>query len=32
MKILPFYTSLPHFAPRLERAGADSLVAFNRFL
>ncbi len=31
VKLSPFYTSLPHFAWRLERAGADGLVIFNRF-
>jgi dihydroorotate dehydrogenase (fumarate) len=31
LKLSPFYTSLPHFARRLERAGADGLVLFNRF-
>ncbi len=31
VKLSPFYTSLPHFALRLEDAGADGLVLFNRF-
>jgi dihydroorotate dehydrogenase (fumarate) len=31
VKLSPFYTSLPHFARRLEEAGADGLVLFNRF-
>jgi dihydroorotate dehydrogenase (fumarate) len=31
VKLSPFYTSLPHFARRLLRAGADGLVLFNRF-
>ena len=31
VKLSPFYTSLPHFASRLEQAGADGLVLFNRF-
>jgi dihydroorotate dehydrogenase (fumarate) len=31
VKIGPFYTSLPHFAKRLEGAGAAGLVLFNRF-
>jgi dihydroorotate dehydrogenase (fumarate) len=31
VKLSPFYTSLPHFASRLERVGADGLVLFNRF-
>ncbi len=31
VKISPFYTSLPHFARRLESAGARALVIFNRF-
>lgn len=31
VKLGPFYTSLPHFAKRLEGAGASGLVLFNRF-
>ncbi len=31
VKLAPFYSSLPHLAPRLEAAGADGLVLFNRF-
>ncbi len=31
VKLSPFYTTLPHFAKRLEDAGADGLVLFNRF-
>jgi dihydroorotate dehydrogenase (fumarate) len=31
VKVSPFYTSLPHFARRLESEGADALVMFNRF-
>lgn len=31
VKISAYFTSLPHFARRLEKAGADSLVLFNRF-
>lgn len=31
IKISPFYTSLPHFARRVESEGADALVVFNRF-
>jgi dihydroorotate dehydrogenase (fumarate) len=31
IKISPFYTSLPHFARRLEEAGARGVVLFNRF-
>ncbi len=31
VKLSPFYTALAHFARRLERAGADGLVLFNRF-
>lgn len=31
VKLSPFYTSLPHFALRLQAAGADGLVLFNRF-
>jgi dihydroorotate dehydrogenase (fumarate) len=31
VKLSPFYTSLPHFVTRLEQAGADGLVLFNRF-
>ena len=31
VKISPFFTSMVHMARRFERAGADSLVLFNRF-
>lgn len=31
MKIGPFFSSLSHFASRLDRAGVDGLVLFNRF-
>jgi dihydroorotate dehydrogenase (fumarate) len=31
VKLSPFYTTLAHFAQRLDRAGADALVLFNRF-
>ncbi len=31
MKLSPFFTSLVHFAKRLDEAGADALVFFNRF-
>lgn len=31
VKLSPFYTSLAHFAHRLEEAGASGLVLFNRF-
>jgi dihydroorotate dehydrogenase (fumarate) len=31
VKLSPFYTSLAHFAGRLDAAGADGLVLFNRF-
>jgi dihydroorotate dehydrogenase (fumarate) len=31
VKLSPFYTSLAHFARRLDDAGADGLVLFNRF-
>lgn len=31
VKLSPFYTALPHFAGKLEAAGADALVLFNRF-
>lgn len=31
VKLSPFITSLPNFANRLTRAGADGLVLFNRF-
>ncbi|MDX2109237.1 MAG: dihydroorotate dehydrogenase-like protein [Verrucomicrobiota bacterium] len=31
VKLSPYFTSLPHFARRLETAGADALVLFNRF-
>jgi dihydroorotate dehydrogenase (fumarate) len=30
VKLSPFFTSLAHFAVRLEQAGADGLVLFNR--
>jgi len=30
VKLTPFYTSLSHFVQRLESAGADGLVLFNR--
>ena len=31
VKLSPFFSSLPHMARRLEAAGADGLVLFNRF-
>jgi dihydroorotate dehydrogenase (fumarate) len=31
VKLGPFFTSVPHLAQRLERAGAGALVLFNRF-
>ena len=31
VKLSPFYTSLAHFAGKLDEAGADGLVIFNRF-
>jgi dihydroorotate dehydrogenase (fumarate) len=31
VKLGPFFTSIPHLAYRLERAGASALVLFNRF-
>lgn len=31
VKLSPFYTALSHFARRLEAAGVDGLVLFNRF-
>lgn len=31
VKLSPFHTALPHFASRLESAGANGLVLFNRF-
>ena len=31
IKLSPFYTSLTHFARRIESEGADALVLFNRF-
>jgi dihydroorotate dehydrogenase (fumarate) len=31
VKLSPFYSSLPHVASRLDAAGADGLVLFNRF-
>jgi len=31
VKLSPFFTSLVHFAKRLDEAGADALIFFNRF-
>jgi dihydroorotate dehydrogenase (fumarate) len=31
VKLSPYYTSLAHFAAKLDEAGADALVLFNRF-
>ncbi len=31
IKLSPYYTALPSFAMRLESAGADGLILFNRF-
>lgn len=31
VKLSPFFSALPNFATRLDEAGADSLVLFNRF-
>lgn len=31
VKISPFFSSLPHFCRRLEEAGADGILLFNRF-
>jgi dihydroorotate dehydrogenase (fumarate) len=31
VKLSPYFTALAHLATRLERAGADALVLFNRF-
>jgi dihydroorotate dehydrogenase (fumarate) len=31
VKLSPFYSSLAHFAKRLDAAGADGIVLFNRF-
>lgn len=31
MKLSPFFSALPNMAARLDRAGADALVLFNRF-
>ncbi|MFP4069188.1 MAG: dihydroorotate dehydrogenase-like protein [Opitutales bacterium] len=31
VKLSPYFTALPHFARRLQGAGADGLVCFNRF-
>jgi dihydroorotate dehydrogenase (fumarate) len=31
VKLGPFFTSIPHLAHRLDEAGADGLVLFNRF-
>jgi dihydroorotate dehydrogenase (fumarate) len=32
VKLSPFFTSLAHFATRLDAAGANGIVLFNRFL
>ncbi|HEX9399180.1 MAG TPA: dihydroorotate dehydrogenase-like protein [Anaeromyxobacter sp.] len=32
VKLSPYFTALAHFAGRLDRAGANGLVLFNRFL
>ncbi len=32
VKLSPYFTSLAHFAARLDEAGADGLVLFNRFM
>jgi dihydroorotate dehydrogenase (fumarate) len=32
VKLSPYFTSLAHFAARLDQAGANGLVLFNRFL
>jgi dihydroorotate dehydrogenase (fumarate) len=31
VKLSPFYTSLAHFSAKLDQAGADALILFNRF-
>ena len=31
VKLAPFFSSMSHFAARLDKAGADGLVLFNRF-
>ena len=31
MKLSPFFSSLPHFVSKLERAGANGIALFNRF-
>lgn len=31
VKLSPFFTALPHFVKRLEEAGADGVLLFNRF-
>ena len=31
VKLSPYYSSLPHFVTRVEAAGADGVVLFNRF-
>ncbi|NIQ37949.1 MAG: dihydroorotate dehydrogenase-like protein [Proteobacteria bacterium] len=31
VKLSPFFSSLPHLAQQLEKAGADGMVLFNRF-
>jgi len=32
VKLSPFYSALAHVARELDRAGADGLVLFNRFI
>ena len=32
VKLSPFFSNMAHMARRLEQAGADGLVLFNRFL
>ena len=31
IKLMPYFSSMPHFAAQLARAGADGLILFNRF-
>jgi dihydroorotate dehydrogenase (fumarate) len=31
VKLSPYFSSIPHMAKRLDRAGADAMVLFNRF-
>ena len=31
VKLAPFFSSIPHFAAELQKAGADGMILFNRF-